>query len=47
MPFAGSGTDQVANSAVEFSGTVRVKLVGADGAVHYIYIYKNMTGFQK
>ena len=34
MPLAGSGLDQAANSVVEFSGTVRVKLVEVDGAVH-------------
>ena len=34
MPLAGSGTDQAAKSVVELSGTVRVKLVGVDGAVH-------------
>ena len=34
MPFVGSGINQAADSVVEFSGTVRVKLVGVDGAVH-------------
>ena len=38
MPLAGSGTDEVANRVVEFSETMRVKLVGADGAVH-IFIF--------
>ena len=36
MPLVGSGTDQVAESVVEFSETERVKLVGVDGAVHQI-----------
>ena len=34
MPLAGSGIDQAADSVVELSGTVRVKLVGADGAAN-------------
>ena len=33
MPLAGSGTDQVADNVLEFSGTVRVKLIGVDGAM--------------
>ena len=36
MPLVGSGIDQVAKSVVEFSGIVRAKLVGGDGAVHKI-----------
>ena len=34
MPLAGSGTIQVAERVVEFSRTVRVKLVGIDGAAN-------------